>query len=271
MNKLVLALTTASLLALTACGGGGDDEPPVQVNQATNQGNNIDPAGNAITPPKEYEPAQVSMWSVSNQPYTQKEAYANGNRDTAEKFDKIAINGKEMSIANIFANTNTLKDHRTLMMEANDYRLAIGTIKEDNTKYGTAYARYGVLNDNLGANETLTLFYQGNPTATMPTSGTDVKYSGTAIAVLPEQGQILSANADFRVNFVGKKLSGTISNWYDKSYNLKNVTINATIDGNTFKGDNNQGKFYGPDAQNMAGSFADKTQKLQGVFGANKQ
>ena len=37
MNKFILALTTASLLALTACGGGGDEDAPVQVNQPTNQ------------------------------------------------------------------------------------------------------------------------------------------------------------------------------------------------------------------------------------------
>ncbi|MBR2250876.1 MAG: transferrin-binding protein-like solute binding protein, partial [Neisseriaceae bacterium] len=32
-----------------------------------------------------------------------------------------------------------------------------------------------------------------------------------------------------------------------------------------------EGKFYGPKAQNLAGAFNDKSQNLQGVFGANKQ
>lgn len=268
MNKLVLALTTASLLALTACGGGGDDD--VQLNQATNQGNNVDPAGNPITPPKEYEPAQVAMWNVGNKSLSLNEAYVNGNRDTADKYDKIAVNGKEISISSFFAGQTIPKGARHMQANANDYRLITGVI-DPNAIYGTAYARYGLLNDNFGANEQLTLFYQGDPTQNMPTSGTNIKYAGTAFAILPSQGQMVSAEANFTVNFKDKKINGGISNWYDKSYNLKDIPINATIEGNTFKGANNQGKFYGPNAENMAGSFADKTQKVQGVFGANKQ
>ena len=97
------------------------------------------------------------------------------------------------------------------------------------------------------------------------------RYLGTAFAVITDANRLTSAETQLDVDFGQRKLSGIISNWYEKSLNLKDISINATISGNTFKGDNNQGKFYGPNAQNLAGSFADKNQKIQGVFSANKQ
>lgn len=273
MNKLVLALTTASLLALTACGGGGDEDAPVQVNQPTNP--NPTPTPTPTTDPKAYEPAQESRWTTptvasGSTKSTFKSATATGSRDTEAKFNKVTVNGNEMEIyptsgitinvGRIYTDTNRNNGRTQLVVGGNS------------GANGTAYARYGFVND--ATDRLATIFYQGVPTTNMPTTGS-ATYKGHAISVFPEENTYVTGDSSFNVDFANKKLTGTLSNWKNSDGTAdtitKNVSVSSSITGNTFKGDNNQGKFYGPNAQNMAGSFVDKNQKLQGVFGANKQ
>ena len=337
MNKLLLALSTASLLALTACGGGDPDDPPVQPTQSTNPSANNGGSttggsttggsttggsttggsttggsttggsttggsttggsttggsttggsttggsttggsttggsttggstggSTTTTAPKAYEPAQESRWNVPTQkdmdagkPSTFKSASATGSRDNANKFNKVTINGSEMDII-----PSGIYVGKTYSTDTSNYQMVIGG---NNGQLGTAYARYGIVVDKNAM--TGTVFYQGVPTSNMPQAGT-ATYKGNAIAFLPEQNKVAAGESSFNVNFAKKTITGTLSNWTE---NVKNVSISSTISGNTFKGSNNQGKFYGTNAQNLAGSFADKTQKIQGAFGANKQ
>ncbi|MBR5940388.1 MAG: transferrin-binding protein-like solute binding protein, partial [Neisseriaceae bacterium] len=156
------------------------------------------------------------------------------------------------------------------------------------TTRGTAYARYGYTVDLKNATTAqVKLFYQGNPTPIneMPTKGT-ATYQGFAIAIDPNKTVATSGEGDsfyglseFNADFANKKLTGTLNDWRNKHAEtsaLKEVKIAAEIRANTFKGTANgtgtaEGKFYGTKAQNLAGAFNDKTQNLQGVFGANKQ
>ncbi|MBR7001268.1 MAG: transferrin-binding protein-like solute binding protein [Neisseriaceae bacterium] len=271
MNKLVLALTTASLLALTACGGGGDEDAPVQVNQPTNPNPTPTPTPTPTTDPKAYEPAQESRWTTptvasGSKETTFKSASATGSRDTADKFNKVSVNGQEMEI---YPSNMTLNVGRFYKNKTSDTQLVVGG---NSGASGTAYARYGFVNGTK--DRTITVFYQGEPTTNMPTTGT-ATYKGYAIGILPTTTDYVTGEASFDVNFANKKLTGKLSNWQDSNSNtttaVKDISISSTITGNTFKGDNNQGKFYGNNAQNLAGSFADKNQKLQGAFGANKQ
>ena len=118
--------------------------------------------------------------------------------------------------------------------------------------------------------------------------GTNVTYKGYAMAVdINQQAQAIQnkqepnafyyGQSTFNVDFANKKMTGTLNDWQFKgSVTAKNkVEISADIRANTFKGTANtgtaEGKFYGPKAQNLAGAFNDKSQNLQGVFGANKQ
>ncbi|MBO7381702.1 MAG: transferrin-binding protein-like solute binding protein, partial [Neisseriaceae bacterium] len=97
----------------------------------------------------------------------------------------------------------------------------------------------------------------------------------------------LTGNSQFTVNFKNKTLKGTVDQWHDyvafaanqvnkKVSSVKPVEIDAQIRANTFAGTANktgtvEGKFYGPNAANLAGAFNDKEQKMRGVFGAVKQ
>ncbi|MBO7081662.1 MAG: transferrin-binding protein-like solute binding protein [Neisseriaceae bacterium] len=302
MNKLVLAISTASYLALTACGGGGGGEPgdsPVTVTPTTNpstsngSNNGGSSTGNATggssnsgssnsgssnsgssggsgsntssTAPKAYEPAQESSWNdpvSTGKPATFKSAAATGSHDTAAKFNKVTVNGTEMDII-----PNGFHIGKTYNNGQSDYQIVVGGNGSPNAaeNRGTAYARYGFVYDKVA--KVTTIFYQGVPTSNMPTTGS-ATYKGYALAYLPEKDVFNEGESSFNVDFANKKLTGTLSNW---GGGLKAVSISSTITGNTFKGDNNQGKFYGSNAQNLAGSFVDKTQKLQGAFGANKQ
>ena len=308
MNKLLLALSTASLLALTACGGGGGDDAPVQPIQPTNPtaGNGgsttggsttggsttggsttggsttggSTTGGSTTTASKAYEPAQYSRWTTPSQAEgnaaisagkrpsaTFKSASNTASRDTAQKFNTLSVNGKEIEIYP--TSGVTLNVSKIYSTDSGGVQLVVGG---NSGKNGTAYARYGFVNDKN--NRIATVFYQGVPTANMPKAGS-ATYKGHAVAMLPATMDYATGDASFNVNFANKKLTGTLSNWQDMENNpnttLKNVAISSTISGNTFKGSNNQGKFYGTNAQNLAGSFADKTQKIQGAFGANKQ
>ncbi|MBP3194922.1 MAG: transferrin-binding protein-like solute binding protein [Cardiobacteriaceae bacterium] len=113
----------------------------------------------------------------------------------------------------------------------------------------------------------------------MPTTG-QVTYLGKAIAAnlnTPDAEKYFG-DSSFQVDFGSKKLTGTLDNWQsvETMPAMQAVNIEADIRANTFQGTANstgyaEGKFYGPDAANIAGSFDDKDQKLFGVFGANKQ
>ncbi|MBR1818668.1 MAG: transferrin-binding protein-like solute binding protein, partial [Neisseriaceae bacterium] len=142
------------------------------------------------------------------------------------------------------------------------------------------------------------LFYQGNPTSLddmkkLEKNADNVTYNGHALALeqgafpyglnseilLPNNDVGIVGKAQFTVNFKDKTLKGDVNQWYDsenKVADIKPVNIDAKIRANTFAGTANktgtvEGKFYGPNAANLAGSFNDKSQKLRGVFGAVKK
>ena len=157
-------------------------------------------------------------------------------------------------------------------------KVGVGEYKVDPD---TAYARYGFTIDHKTAD--WTLFYQGQPTdvAKMPTAGS-VLYVGRAFALNPKEinrtdmeNEGFYGDSFIEANFDTKKVNGVVGWWdrYLEGAKKPNDTIfnEANIRGNTFKGDDIEGRFYGPNAENVAGSFADEKQGLHGVFGGVKQ
>lgn len=133
---------------------------------------------------------------------------------------------------------------------------------------GYAHTRFGVIKNN--STNLYQTFYQGTPTATMPTTGS-AKYVGQGVIV---NGQHVNnqVTAQFNVNFVNKNLTGSLSN------NGKNpINLQANITGNTFHSKigadvETHGGFFGDNAAELAGDFREqKANGRIGVFGARKQ
>ena len=216
--------------------------------------------------------------------------YAKGN--DGANFNKIQINGKTFTLPENSGRSGSSFAGDRRYEQADEIAGWEYSIAPTQGTSGAAYARYGWYRGENPAE--IGFFYQGNPTAVsdMPTTGTNVTYKGYAMAVdINQQAQAIKnkkepnafyyGQSTFNVDFANKKMTGTLNDWQVKSgftakKEVKIVVDKGNIKGNTFKGTANgtgtaEGKFYGPKAQNLAGAFNDKTQNLQGVFGANKQ
>lgn len=127
------------------------------------------------------------------------------------------------------------------------------------------------------------VFYNGNPTPNMPTSG-KATYSGEAILRSFDlygfdPNKFYEGSSQFNVDFGDKTLKGTLEIANDASQPIKVKTeINAQISGNTFTGTTDSdvlpngqvsGKFYGNNAKEMAGAALGEG--WNAAFGAIKQ
>ena len=80
---------------------------------------------------------------------------------------------------------------------------------------------------------------------------------------------------NLKADFGKKELTGTVGHYWGASKNAyKDSEIYAKIKGNTFAGTKNnvttEGKFFGPKAESIGGTFHDKNQGLVGSFAADR-
>lgn len=142
--------------------------------------------------------------------------------------------------------------------------------------------RFGV-SDSSNDRDNTYLFYNGNPTNSMPTSGT-ASYVGqsiitaditTDIPVLDDK-DYYTGSSQFNVDFGNKTLNGSLG-----INNIQPVNINASISGNSFSGSASssslpsaarvEGKFYGVQAKELAGLAQANDNSWAAAFGAQKQ
>ncbi|OOF86569.1 hypothetical protein BKG94_09765, partial [Rodentibacter ratti] len=164
------------------------------------------------------------------------------------------------------------------------------SVKEKGIQFEVCCGRYS--DTRFGVNYSLDgynsyLFYNGNPTQNMPTSGT-ATYSGDAIIAAADvrgldQLPYYQGKSNFNVDFGNKTLKGTLDIPTDNNASSVTVGINAQIKGNTFAGNTEsatlpdgkvEGKFYGDNAKEMAGlaQVKDKNSSpWSAAFGAAKQ
>lgn len=124
------------------------------------------------------------------------------------------------------------------------------------------------------------LFYNGNATQVMPTNGS-AKYNGDFIFVSDAdaygalENSELTGKAAFEVDFANKTVVGNLT-----SPHVQPIEVKADISGNGFKGTARSssfqttadlnGKFYGANAKELGGVFADKEITWGGAFGATR-
>ena len=303
MKTKLLAMAMISAFALSACGGGSDSSPKID-NTTNKQNNKKDDKKDTTKPdtPKPDTPYTMQQQSASytfdtngvGDPIKLVSAtpkYETHNGDGAN-YKTMVIAGKTITFKDTRGNGQAEDEHvRRVRAEENAatgfWEYVIAPSNPNITTRGTAYARYGYTIVESNNTAQVKLFYQGNPTPTneMPTTG-GATYKGFAIAIDPNktiatngEGDSFYGLSELNADFANKKLTGILNDWQNKHSDkvaLKKVQIEADIRANTFKGTANgtgtaEGKFYGANAQNLAGAFNDKSQNLQGVFGANKQ
>lgn len=128
-----------------------------------------------------------------------------------------------------------------------------------------------------GPNGDAYFFYNGNPTKSMPQSGT-ATYTGHSIISPNDEkfdkyGDYILGTSTFNADFAAKTLNGTLN-----INDLQPVSVKATISNNDFQGTatskdfsdkaNVEGKFYGTNAKELGGIYEGKT--WGGAFGASK-
>ena len=306
MYKKLIALSLISAFALSACGGGSDDNGtnlPSNQNNKPSPTNQNQPANNEEqnTNPADTTQAFKNKAGLAVFKYTLNSDYQPVSLDTnatyqanpneGDNFNTIIVNGKPITLDTFSSASSSRATYRKISSHENGATKAEYIVAPSNSQYGTAYSNYGWYIDD-SVNE-LKLFYQGIPTdiQQIPQTGT-ATYKGYAIALNNQEilqgmksgdskaGQYYGLST-FNVDFANKKLTGKLNDWqgYDfvtPTIPKNEITIDAQIQANTFQGKANkdgyaEGKFYGPNAENLAGAFEDKSQGLYGVFGGKKQ
>lgn len=274
-----LTLTLLASLAITACGssGGGDggnannnapakntQTPVAQPATATNKPANSTPAAttnntNAVE--------SGAAYRVDGDDHFRSVTRLSLN-DNAKNLEQIVVDGQTIRISqpNIFAGGWTRMN--------DDYAVCCG--KYSNVRFG--YAEHPYIDDRDY------VFYSGNVTKTMPTSGT-ASYKGDFVAIFNDDyypaldhrfnDDSIFGSATFDVDFAKKTLSGKLEN-----AGISPINVNATISGNSFNGSatsnsfntkaNLEGKFYGENAKELGGAFFDNEKTWGGAFGATK-
>lgn len=288
MNKLAkFSLTLIACAFIAACGssgGGSDNHQPSNNNGANssqsnsannnakpNNTNNTTNTTKPTTPTNPTTPSQNSnktgavLKAIGLDPNV---TYQNIDL-TNSNFNTLEVDGKKFQLVypGIYAGT---------FQTINNVTVCCGTLK---------YSRFGV-KASMNENDPEYVFYNGNPTSNMPTSGT-ATYKGRMI-IGADHGKLGASDEDyvkgtstFTADFGNKTLNGTLTT--DGNL-IQPVNVSAKISGNDFTGTassadlkgqaNVDGKFYGPNAAELGGKFESNSTKSGeswgGAFGAAK-
>ncbi|MBN6069255.1 transferrin-binding protein-like solute binding protein [Aggregatibacter actinomycetemcomitans] len=179
-----------------------------------------------------------------------------------------------------------ISGHKINLLEDSDSYSFIG---ENNSLY-----QYGYLSSKTEDFPNDQVFYNGEIAKNIPNAG-EVRYSGSVViggqksdgAPIGASEQLTKGKAEIRADFGSKKLDGrfifgpgTLER-KDMSADSQVINMNATISNNSFEGKATskhlsgeaavEGKFYGNNAEALAGAFHRSGEKpWYGAFGAKK-
>lgn len=256
-NMAKLSVTTLACLVLAACGGGGGGS-----SQPTTNNSPVVINPNPSTPPATNDNSTGGVFMLSGEDDNVTLAYK--KLASANKFEQqIVVDGKVVTIAFPGIGGNGWTHINTIHTCCNKYR---------DVRFGHIVSADPSENDYF--------FYNGNTTQVMPTGGI-AKYNGDFIfdsdaeAHADLENSELTGNAAFEVDFANKTVVGNLT-----SPHVQPIEVKADISGNGFKGTARSasfqttadlnGKFYGTNAKELGGVFADKEITWGGAFGATR-
>lgn len=270
-----LALTILASLTITACSSSGGG----------NGGSNA-PTTNTSTPVT--QPATATNKPVSSTPTATNNsnavesgaAYRVDGDDHFRSVTRLSLNDNAKNLEQIVVDGQTIRISQPNIYSGgwtrinDDYAVCCG--KYSDVRFG--YSEHPYIDDRGY------VFYNGNVTKTMPTSGV-ASYKGDFVAIFSDDyyptldhrfhDDEIFGSATFNVDFAKKTLSGKLEN-----AGISPINVNATISGNSFNGSassnsfntkaNLEGKFYGENAKELGGAFFDNEKTWGGAFGAAK-
>ena len=287
-------VTVLAALVLSACGSSGGNSntvPPVnnQVQQTPTKNPEVQPKQQTeisptTTPNNQSQPTKVNIPAnnvVQPNPQTGRETgavlVASGRGDKASmhrvemnnytpKMSSINVEGTDVDIG---IRGLTAKHWLNVLKEKKKRRFDVCCGIYSDMRFGS--------NSDLIDKSHIYFFYNGNPTNDMPTTGT-ASYVGHAITSVDlnplDHRDLYQGDSQFNVDFGNKTLNGALD--------IRNfhADINATIAGNYFNGTANsslassarvEGKFYGPQAKELAGFIQANDNSWGAAFGAKQE
>lgn len=258
-----LTLTALSCLVLAACSGGGKKDsitlPSVTVTKNKTE-----------TPTTTQTQTAPATNTQTNSGPTGGVFILSGS-DANVILNKAQLNKSDLNSITV--------EGQTLTFGFADISVGTWTRINDNKTCCGAYndVRFGILD---GKDKDY-FFYNGNPTTTMPTTGS-AAYSGHFVVAADDDVYRKFDNKDelfgtvsLKADFASKTLTGTLS-----ESSLAPININANINGNSFAGTAQsnefrtsadvEGKFYGLNAGEIGGVFIDSQKTWGGAFGASQ-
>ncbi|MBR5940845.1 MAG: transferrin-binding protein-like solute binding protein [Neisseriaceae bacterium] len=284
-NTKLLALTLSSLLILTACGGGGGSDInngiSIQTNQPTKPkaevaGNAINLKDNKLTT-KKYSPSDdPEILIVDGRKFHLGKGY-----DTSAAALHMLNRGWADDVSYGISYNPDYKNKNGINDDVYIYYQGNVTPESNIPKTGTVHYRSSRLRkrddkplDFSSGAFVVNYTSTGNPT--------NPHYNLAGYGAINDNDRFTSeADVDLTADFGKKELTGSIKNHQSlagtsnrMSVNYKDTPIYAKINGNKFSGSKNnvetEGRFFGTNADSVAGTFHDKTQKLRGSFAANR-
>lgn len=270
-NFKKLGLTALACLVLSACGssGGSDNAQPAN--------NNIDSTPSIPTqavPATGTTPSNPAQSTPASNNTTGAAIVVSRMDNNVNVVHKALTDASNLNVINV--------DGKEIRIAYSDMGINAGTWTKMNSTQSCcgkfSDVRFGAIG-STGPNENDYIFYNGNPTKVMPTSGI-ANYNGHFVVagdVSPasDNEDYVTGSAQFTADFANKTLTGSM-----KADALQAIDVNAKIDGNNFSGSANsasfsgnanvEGKFFGTNAKELGGLFNSNQGNWGGAFGASQ-
>lgn len=190
-------------------------------------------------------------------------AFSGSTSNNAASMDTLNFNGVELPLVVENINPGRLVSIDNLTLGGTSYKkFVFGLTRGSNARYG-ALTYQG---NNI-------VFHQGHLTTNIPTQGT-AEYVGDVVHVNNANNEYSNGILFAHANFADKKLKLDFTKPGEQS-NFVPRSLDATIDGNKFTGKTNDttvnGAFYGDNAKDIAGHYANPTENFQGAFGGSQR